>query len=47
MFHNNFIFLIFIHIYFITYTNNECILGTEVSKSSECLKETTNDEYWC
>ena len=45
--HNNLLFLISIHIFFIKYANNECILGTEVSKSSECLKETTNDEYCC
>ena len=39
------LYIFFINIF--SFINNECILGTEVSKSNECLKETTYDEYCC
>ena len=39
------IFIIIISI--ISYIHSDCILGTIASKSSECLKDTSYDEYCC
>ena len=38
---------LFIYIAIISYINGDCVLGTMASKSTECLKNTSYDEYCC
>ena len=45
--HIKFLFFYCIHIIVISYINSACTLGQKVSKSSECLRETTNEKYCC